>query len=116
MTQNSIHIHETLLHRLDTLFMLAEDFSKHSTLLPELLVKTIRDTHRFTNQGISHLSSEEIVNLLNIQCSDQEKNLLIQIEHSLRKSKDYQELCDSYSKDLLLSIAHKLHKYLNKQG
>lgn len=116
MTQNSKHIYETLLHRISTLFALAENFRSHRNLLPELLIKTIRDTHRSINKGISYLSSEKIVELLKIDCSNEEKNLLNKIEHSLRKSKDYQELCENYSQDLLLSITTKLKSYLLSQG
>ncbi len=104
--------HETLLHRIDTLFTLSEDFQKHAYLLPELLVKTIRDTHRFANNGISHLSSSEILKVLSIDSTDEENTFLNNIENSLRKSKDYQEFCDNYSKDILLSITKKIQTHL----
>ncbi|MGL5956706.1 MAG: hypothetical protein ACRC0X_08975 [Brevinema sp.] len=102
----------TLIHRTETLLLLSEDFSNHAFLLPEILVKTVRDTHRFINGGISHLSGMEILRILPFECSEEEYLLLQKIEHSLRKSKDYQILCANYSKEILISITKKLHQYL----
>ncbi|MGL4677633.1 MAG: hypothetical protein ACRCWI_08230 [Brevinema sp.] len=103
---------DTLLHRVETILTLAEDFSKHAFLLPEILIKSIQDTYRFINKGISHLNCIEILSKLPLECSQEELLLLQQIEHALRKSNDYNTLCSNYSKETLISITKKLYKYL----
>lgn len=110
--KNSYYFHQNLLHRIDTLLTLSQDFSKHAYLLPELLIKTLKDSHRLLNNGISHLNGIEIVDVLNISCSSQEKDLLTNIEHSLRKAIDYQTLSQEYDKDILLAITLKIQNYL----
>ncbi len=106
------NIKETLLHRLDTVFKLSEDFEKHRSLLPEIIIKTLRDADRYKHGGISHSSGAEIAERLNFDAD--EVHLISRIENSLRKSKDYNELCGDYSLDTLLSIVQKLHVYMIK--
>ena len=112
--QNKTHQNETSAHRINMLLKLSEDFKAHSYLLPEILAKTIRDLHRFNNKNLAYHSSVEIMSLLNIDCTEEEKELLTRIENSLRKMNDYQELSLSYSKEILLSITLKLQNYITK--
>ena len=112
--KNKTHQNETSTHRIDMLLKLSENFEAHSYLLPEILAKTIRDIHRFNNDNLAYYSSVEIMDLLNIDCSEEEKELLTRIENALRKMNDYTEISQSYSKELLLSITLKLQNYITK--
>ena len=114
---NKIHLYETSFHRIETLLKLSEDFTTHAFLLPELLAKTIRDLHRFNNNNLSYHSSVEIMDILNITCTEEEKELLNNIENALRKINEYQALTHSLPKDIFLSIVLKLQNYMsNLQG
>lgn len=104
--------HETLIHRISTVLILSEDFTKHSFLSLEILIKTLRDTHRFQYGNTSHLSGKDILDILDIPCTQEEKDLVHSIEHSLRKTKDYTTLCQSCPHDVFLSITHKLKQYI----
>ena len=111
---NSSYFHQNILHRLETIISLSDDFPKHAYLLPEILSKTIRDLYRLTNDGLSHLGGGEIIELLAIPATEEEKTLLHTIEQSLRKITEYQELSQSYSRDCLLSLTIKIQDYAEK--
>ncbi|MGL4394863.1 MAG: hypothetical protein ACRCS8_06545 [Brevinema sp.] len=110
---NQNNILETLKNRIATIFDLYQDIDKHAYLVPEILCQTIRDTHRYLHEGVSHFSNIQILEELQIPCSEEEIELLKQIESSLRKAKDYAELIENYDKNMLLNIVKKFSEKLN---
>ncbi|MGL4388771.1 MAG: hypothetical protein ACRCTJ_05210 [Brevinema sp.] len=110
---NQNNILETLKNRISTIYDLYQHIDSHIYLVPELFCQTIRDTHRYLHQGISHISSPMIMEELGISCSEEESKLLQNIESSLRKAKDYTELVKAYDQKMLLTIINRFNDKLN---
>lgn len=108
LVNNKHHIHQALIHRMHIFMELYQDFELNIYLLPEILIKTIRNTYQFTTHTHAYLSSIDIMNVLNISCTPEELDLLKNMENSLRKAKDYQECCIQINPHILLSLAQKL--------
>ncbi|MGL4562130.1 MAG: hypothetical protein ACRCV0_07595 [Brevinema sp.] len=109
---NKHNIFDTLTNRIKTIYCLYDDIEAHSYLVPEMIAKTIRDTHRYMHNGVSHQSIPDIMSELGIQCSAEENMLLKDIEISLRKSKDYSTFVEHYDREILLSIIKRFDKTL----
>lgn len=113
---NQQHIFDTLQNRINTIKTLYQNIEKHAYLVPELFIKTIRDTHRYLHDGISYSNAIEIIEELGIVCSAEELTLLTDLETSLRKAKDYQELSERYNREMLFQIVKKFDIKLNELG
>lgn len=110
---NKTNIYQNLEHRLNIFFI----FSKNpdtQQLIPELAIQTIKDCYIFTSGESIVDNCLKLMELMDITLTSEEKNLLYDMESSLRSAKKYEKCVKNFNVPLLESIVIKLQNHLSK--